>query len=311
MSQTGYIQVTRECNQDCRFCSNPPFEKIIDLDEGIRMIEHYRAEGYERIIFTGGEPTMSPVLPDLIRYASGAELEFRMITNGQKIADPKVFENLYQAGLRNLNISLYSVLADVQSFLTSNPDSLENVKKAIANLAGYPDVNLVINTVINKYNADHLSRNIEWLLAEAPFVRHFVWNNLDPRNNKASQYRDTIARLNDFELELHKALRLVTQSGRTCRVERVPLCYLPEFEYVATEARKIVKKDRTATYFLDDKGLIMQDVFEYGRGEACGHCRLCGVCPGLFEMDVYYFSEELYPVFIDPAQVAARILQTR
>lgn len=308
MSRTGYIQLTRECSQDCRFCSNPPMDAHLDVETGKELVDHFIGKGCTGLIFTGGEPTLSPILPDLIRYAAGRGIPHRIITNAQQIADRAVFESLYSAGLRNVNISLYSVREEMQSFLTGNPDSLKNVLKALSILGEYPDLQVVINTVISAYNSDHLSENVAAILRDAPFVRHFVWNNLDPRNPKVEANPDTVAKLNGFQLELHKAVELVLGSGRTCRVERVPLCYMAGFEHLSTETRKIVKKEFTSTYFLDTKGLIYQDEFNYGKAECCRVCRLEPICAGLFEMNVHYFSEELYACFIDPAEVIEKIM---
>jgi MoaA/NifB/PqqE/SkfB family radical SAM enzyme len=308
VSRTGYIQVTRECCQDCRFCSNPPQDLHLDLRKGKELVDHFRQKGCTGLIFTGGEPTLSPILPQLIEYASGLDFPHRIITNAQKISDAGFFKSLYDAGLRNLNISLYSVRDDVQTFLSGNSDSLRNIHAALAVLGEYPDVQVVINTVINAYNSDHLSENVKTIIREAPFVRHFVWNNLDPRNSKVEKYPDTVSRLNAFQLELSDAVSMAIDSGRTCRVERVPLCYMAGFEHLSTETRKIVKHEFTSTYFLDKKGLIFQNEFNYGKAECCRACLLDQICAGLFEMDVFYYSEELYACFIEPDSVIQKIV---
>lgn len=307
MSRQGYIQLTRQCNQNCRFCSNPPNDRNITLQKGRELIDRFLADGCDGVIFTGGEPTLSPVLPGLISYACEQGLANRVITNAQKICERDYFDELYDAGLRNINISLYSVRDAIESFLTDNPNALANIERAIENIGRRADNQLVINTVINKHNSDHLEENVRWVIDRAPFVRHFVWNNLDPRNSRVRAHPETVARLNDFQLSLHHAVKLVLDTGRTCRVERVPLCYMAGFEHLSTETRKIVKGDATTTFFLDDKGLFSQDEFFYGKASCCSACSLEAICAGLFEMDVYYFSEELYAVFVDRESIEQKI----
>lgn len=308
MAEQGYIQLTRDCNQNCRFCSNPANENRLDLERGMELIDGFIEQGCSGIIFTGGEPTLSPILPDLVSYAARKGIANRIITNGQKICDPAYFKTLYGAGLRNLNISIYSVRDETQAFLTGNPDSLKNIKKALKTVGEYKGTQVVVNTVINKYNSDHLSENVRWLEKNAPFVRHFVWNNLDPRNTSCQEHPDSVARMNDFQLELYKAVMNVQKMGATCRVERVPLCYMTEFEHLSTETRKIVKGEKTRTYFLDEKALISQDVYEYGKVECCRVCFLEKICAGLFDMDKFYFSEELYACFVDSEKIVEKIL---
>ncbi len=309
MAEQGYIQLTRDCNQNCRFCSNPANSKRIDIDRAVGLINSFIERGYSGIIFTGGEPTLCPFLPELIAHASRKGIPNRIITNGQKICDRSYFETLYEAGLRNVNISIYSVRDDVQAFLSGNPDSLKNIAGALKTLDVFKgDVQTVVNTVINKYNSDHLSENVRWVLDNAPFVPHFVWNNLDPGNSKCKENPDTVPKLNDFQLELYKAVDHVLKSGRTCRIERVPLCYMTDFEHLSTETRKIVKKEKTTTYFLDEKELFSQDSYQYDKADCCSACFLERICAGLFEMDVYYSSDELYACFIDSEKITEKIL---
>ena len=69
--------------------------------------------------------------------------------------------------------------SQVPAILLVPPKHREMAEKALENL-GKTDITVNINTVINRYNCDHLHENIAWFIANFPFIRHFVWNNLDP-----------------------------------------------------------------------------------------------------------------------------------
>ena len=57
------------------------------------------------------------------------------------------------------------------------------------------------------FNADHLDENIAYWIDRHPYIRHFVWNNLDPSMGRAEVNQDQYTpRLADFELSLHRAL---------------------------------------------------------------------------------------------------------
>jgi MoaA/NifB/PqqE/SkfB family radical SAM enzyme len=62
MANLGYLQLTRNCLQHCRFCSNPPTGIDLTEDEMEAMIDDLADMGYVGVIQTGGEPTMSPML---------------------------------------------------------------------------------------------------------------------------------------------------------------------------------------------------------------------------------------------------------
>lgn len=308
MANLGYIQVTRQCNQECRFCSNPPTKNTLGYAEGIKEVQHFMRDGYEGVIFTGGEPTLSEDLPKFIQYCTKNGMTCRVITNGQKIADMDYLKKLIAAGLKHLHVSLYSVKPDVQAFLTQKKDSLKNILKALENIKNIGAISVDVNTVICKYNAGHLSENVKYLVLEFPFIKHFVWNNLDPLMNRAAENPDTIPRLVHFEVELKKAVQILIEKGKTFRVERVPLCYMEGFEYASTETRKIIKNEERAVFFLDEKGLICQKTFTYGKAACCNVCTLNGICAGLYEMDKYYSSSELYPVFRSTEKIRKMVL---
>lgn len=308
MAHLAYIQVCRVCNQNCRFCSNPALEKSIAIKQAKSLIDQYHQSGYAGVIFSGGEPTMYSGLLELIEYAHFKSLPARIITNGQKTADKKYLRSLQKAGLKHVALSLYSHQSSVQGFLTENQDSFKNIRKTLENIGELGLIVVDVVTTINKYNAGHLSGVVEWLVKEYSFIKHFVWNNLDPLMNKACENPDTIPRLNDFELELYKAMWFLYQQGRSFRVERVPLCYMTDFAHCSTEARKIVKQEERTVFFLDQKGLKFQRGWSYGKASACEQCSLLEICPGLYAMDKCYSSKELYPVFVDKKNVVSKIL---
>lgn len=308
MANIGYVQITRLCNQKCRFCSNPEIEATLELDEIKRRVRDLADRGYYGVIFTGGEPTLVDCLPDAIRHAREIGLKTRLITNAQKISDIELLRSLKDAGLDLVNISLHSCRESLQGFLTEKPDSLRHIAKALENI-GDLGMEVNINTVINKYNADHLDLNVRWLTRNFPFIRHFVWNNIDPTMNRASQNPDTIPRLSDFELSLLRAMRFLDRTRRSFRVERVPLCYMAEYAHCSTETRKIVKGEERVVHFLEDaRSVVRQTEFEHGKAACCEVCTLNPICAGLYEMDKYYTSSELYPLFVSREAVIEKIM---
>lgn len=312
MANLYYIQVTRKCNQKCRFCSNPPNNRVLSLKEGKKLINYYKRKGCDGLIFTGGEPTLSHHLPEFLRYASLRNIPSRIITNGQNLADLNYLKSLKESGLYHLHLSVYSYKPKVQAFLTRNEDSLKNITQALKNLGKIGGIAVNINTVINHYNADHLLKTVQWLVKNFPFINHFVWNNLDPSTTRARRNKDTIPKLNEFELSLHQAMAYLTEHKKTFRVERVPLCYLPGFEHVSTETRKIVKKEDRSTFFLDERGFLNEKDWEhkwgYAKVECCRYCFLESICPGLYRKDKYYSSKELYPVFVSKEEIINKII---
>jgi len=310
MANLAYLQLCRLCNQECLFCSNPANSRILKFNQVKKLIDGFISSGYEGIILTGGEPTLCPDLGLILKYCKTKKIETRVITNGQKLADFKYLMYLIDSGLEHLNVSLFSVNEKIQSALTRNKDSLGNVIETLDNLSRYKSIDVNINTVINKYNADHLSLNVEFIVERYPFINHFIWNNLDPLMNRASKNRDTIPRLNDFELELYLSMQFLSRKKKTFRVERVPLCYMPGFEEFSTETRKIVKDEERMVYFLDERHIVRQNrrsMWFYDKAECCQFCTLNSICAGLYQLGKYYSPKELFSVFVNKNEIIKKI----
>jgi MoaA/NifB/PqqE/SkfB family radical SAM enzyme len=306
VANLGYMQLVRGCNQYCRFCSNPATGYVLDLPTAQRQVDDFVERGYFGVILTGGEPSLSPIVPEVARYATDRGLHVRMITNGSQLAKPGLAERYRDAGLRCFHVSIHSARPDIEDFLTGVKGSFELAMRALEHL-GEAGVTVNINTVINKFNADHLDENVVAFTGRFPFLRHFVWNNLDPSMGRAETNRDTAPRLADFELSLARAMRWLHKTGRTFRVERVPLCYMTEFAHCSTETRKIVKGEERTVHFLDAKGTVRQTDFRHPKAEACRHCTLDSICAGLFERGDHYDPAELHPVFVDRDEIVRRV----
>lgn len=308
MANIGYIQVVRHCNHFCGFCSNPTTPYVHTFESMKVLVDDFVRRGYFGVILTGGEPTLHPELPQIARYASDCGLHVRLITNGTRLSDPEFAREMADSGLKLIHVSVYSVRPEVEAQLRGMPNTLVKAFGAVENAQALGiDVN--VNCVINKLNADHLDENIRYWIKHHPYVRHFVWNNMDPSMGRAEVNQAQFTpRLADFELSLQRALRLLHRSGRTFRVEKVPLCYMSEFPWASTETRKIVKGEERIVHFLDAKQTVRQTDWEHIYAPVCGACTVRQICGGLFDRGNAYDPGELYPLFISRDAVVEKII---
>lgn len=310
MANLGYIQLNRTCNQKCLFCSNPENGNVLDYKQAKFYIDDFKNKNYQGVIFTGGEPTLNPILNEVIKYAKAKGLEVRIITNGQKTADFEFLNNLKNDGLDLMHVSIQSFAPKVQDYLSQNPGSLKNILKTLLN-AKRLSIPVNINIVINNFNAKSLDKNIKFFITKFPEIKHFVFNNLDPEMNRVEQNKFVVPKLGDFKESLKRALESLVKFGKTFRAERVPLCYMPEFAENSTETRKIVKNEERSILFLDNREdpYRVQKNFYYKKAPQCANCSLNEICAGLYAMDTYYNSQELVPQTIDKDIIINKILQ--
>jgi MoaA/NifB/PqqE/SkfB family radical SAM enzyme len=306
MANLGYMQLVRHCNQYCRICSNPETPYVLDYDTACREIDDFVSKGYEGVILTGGEPSLSDIVAQVVRYAVDHNLAVRMITNGSRLADSNLADSYIAAGLRHFHVSLYSSRAEVHDAITCVKGSFDLACRAVDNLASRRAI-VNLNTVINRFNCDHLDEIARMMIRRFPLVNHLVINNLDPSMGRAETNREVLHRLADMEVSLHLALRLLSAAGKSFRVERVPLCYMAEFAHASTETRKIIKREERMIHFLDEKGTVRQTSFRHHKAAVCQACSVDSICAGLFEMGHGYQEAELAPLFVDVAAIVRRV----
>lgn len=307
MANLGYIQVVRRCNQRCRFCSNPSNEHALPLPDAKRLIDSYKRKGYDGVILTGGEPTLYEPLPELIAYAAKKGVHARLITNGQRTADPIFLDRLLSAGLNHLHVSVHSHRKAVQGFITGNPDSLANIVKTLA-LLGRRSATVDLNQTVCAQNADHLDRTTRWLCERFPYLRHFSWTYLDPLVERVAENPDTVPTLKGTRRSLLAAMRYLRRTGRTFRLEKVPLCYMGEFGHCSTETRALVKGEARAVEFLDERKYYRETAWRYGKAPVCRKCSLDAICAGLWDMGGRYDPAELIAQRKSPRPIVRRIL---
>ncbi|QDT45103.1 Cyclic pyranopterin monophosphate synthase [Gimesia alba] len=143
------ISVTDRCNIRCFYCM--PSEdvqfvhrsKIMSFEEIVRFVRLVVPLGVNKIRLTGGEPLVRKDVPELVKML--AEIpgiqDIGITTNG--ILLPQYAQQLYDAGLRRINISLDALNAEKFKEITRR-DDYEKVREGIksAHAAGFDPVKI-------------------------------------------------------------------------------------------------------------------------------------------------------------------------
>ena len=153
----------RPCNMRCEFC----FAIFQDIDqhvlpkghlgrEGcILVVESLADAGFKKINFAGGEPTLCPWLPELIRKAKLLGLTTSIVTNGSRITAEWL--DAIKGGLDWIALSIDSVepgtLLKIGRTTISGPMSEEDYM-GIVGLIRRHEIRLKINTVVTRRNLE-------------------------------------------------------------------------------------------------------------------------------------------------------------
>ncbi len=288
MANIWYIQVNRFCNNKCHFCSNPSTWKNISFKRWKELIDDFKKRNYRGIIFTWWEPTLSSDLVNWIQYSNNIWMECRVISNWMQCANKNYTRQLRNAWLTLIHFSLYSYIDKIHDFLTDTPWSYRKVLEAIQNALN-TGIRVQLNTVINKYNQNHLDKTVKFVIKNFSRINHFVWNNLDPKMMRQTEI--ALSTLPDFKISwesLVKAMTFLEKNNKTFRVERLPLCFMRGFEFASTETRKIVKDEERMVYFLDFREKFQELDWEHEKLDECNNCDLNTICAWVYEYKKYY-----------------------
>jgi GTP 3',8-cyclase len=108
------ISITDRCNFRCVYCMPEemefyPKEFILSYEEIMRLARIAAGLGVDKIRLTGGEPLVRRDLPTLVRGLSetGTLRDLSLTTNGVRLGE--MAQELWDAGLRRINVSLDSL----------------------------------------------------------------------------------------------------------------------------------------------------------------------------------------------------------
>jgi cyclic pyranopterin phosphate synthase len=155
------ISITDRCNLRCKYCTESlvpfiPHDDILRYEEIIRFIRIGASLGLRKVRLTGGEPLRRKGLALLLGEINAIEEieDISLTTNGVELAASA--EELRDAGLRRINVSLDSLKPERFAHITG-VDAFDKVMASIeaAREAGLNPVK--INTVIIKgFNDDEI-----------------------------------------------------------------------------------------------------------------------------------------------------------
>ena len=168
------IAITYRCNLKCKFCyagcnctGRPsPNEKEMTTSEIKTLIDKIVDDAkVPSISFTGGEPTLRPELPELIRHAKKRGMWVNLITNGVNI-DRDYAAKLADSGLNSAQVSIEGVTAQTHDQLVQYPGAFLRSIAAVR-LLNEAKIPTHPNATLNRLN-----------LAESAQYPHFVKNEL-------------------------------------------------------------------------------------------------------------------------------------
>ena len=147
------LALTYGCNNACAHCYNEPgrMKTLMPLEQWKKVLDKLEDIAVPHVVFTGGEPTLVPFLPELVKYADDLGIVTGLNTNGRLLRDDGLTEKLAEGSLDHIQITLESVHASVHDAMVCSPGAWEETVAGIKNALKH-GIYVNTNTTLLKNN---------------------------------------------------------------------------------------------------------------------------------------------------------------
>lgn len=158
------LALTYRCNNNCAHCYNarPRQYPEMTTEQWKEALDRLWAAGIPHVVFTGGEPTLRPDLPELIAHAEHNGQIAGINTNGRKLKDAAFLQSLIDAGLDHVQITLESHDPEIHDRMVAARGAWEDTVAGLKNALN-SRLFVMTNTTLLQHNAGALSSTLAFL----------------------------------------------------------------------------------------------------------------------------------------------------
>lgn len=285
-TRRAVVDVGRKCNVKCKQCYyaqspsdswNSPEQLKVEIAEAKRRGNNY-------IDFTGGEPSIYPAMPEILRYCSGQQLKCCIITNG--IAGEVATNNIIEAGIDDWLVSVHGT-AEIHDAIVQLPGARKMQERFLSQIADQGDFRF--NCTIIRDNQADLLGLAKWAAQYKPRIFNFI--NFNPHHAWKNDPRTKLicADLELVENQLNESIAILQDAGAGVNVRYYPMCRITEkyrpcvcndlqvlfdpYEWDYSIAPKTYKSYYNAAVNLSNQN-------EW-KGQPCQSCDLRFICGGI------------------------------
>ncbi|HAN30748.1 MAG TPA: hypothetical protein DCQ06_04055 [Myxococcales bacterium] len=290
------------CNNHCPMCSNSgrPEAFLIKEKELFARVDRLVSWGFQRVILTGGEPTIHPSFLKVASALRAKNIAFDINTHGRSFAKKGLAETCVGFGLERAIVSLHSHKEQPSCAMSgfsarAHEDTLRGIDALIE--AG---VAVSINLVMSTHNLDHLTEFVHYC-AERFGTETAIKLCFPYTGGKGGDWQAIQLRYTEVQQPLREAIARGQQLGVHILTESVPNCIHGDAESSDTS-----RSGFGETHYLEDvHGL---EIFPMRYIEAqlkvwphrCRQCPALSRCPGVQEAYAKaYGVEEFSPFAIE------------
>ncbi len=267
------LRIETRCNQNCLFCGADPRnlgDYTLDFASLKRAVDAAGAD--ELLEVSGGEPTLSPLLPKLLLYAKTRGRRVSLQTNAMRFSDPAFAGAMQKAGLSQVFVSLHAPDARLSDAMTRRPGAFDLTVRGVENLLEL-GLNVSLNYVICRPNASRMTDYVRFVRERFGDKTAVVFSYINPFHN-AWKTPKLIPPISEIAPPLGRALEEGERLGLELHVPDIcgiPLCFLAGRERFADKYSDL---QHNRPFHPHPQKL---------KEKVCGTCVWDRVCDGLWE----------------------------
>ena len=158
------LAITYKCNNDCPHCYNEADRLALEslaVEDWKRVVDRLADVGVPHLIFTGGEATLHPDLPEIVAHADARGPICGLNSNGRRFADADYAQRMANSGLNHLQVTLGSHLPDVHDRMM-NARCFDQTVRGIRNAID-AGIHTITNTTLMQMNKDDIEDTLSFL----------------------------------------------------------------------------------------------------------------------------------------------------
>ncbi len=292
----NWVRLTYDCNDRCVFCldSDTHDGSVRDRESIKAQILDGRRKGAERLILSGGEPTIHPQYVDFIRLGRLAGYpKIQTVTNGRMFAYREFLTRCIDAGLDEITFSIHGPNARIHDALVgvkgAYDEEIAGLRHALAD--GRPIVN--VDICVNRANVRRLPEMLEGLHAMG--VREFDLLQVIPFGRAFAEGKDTLFYdLDEARPELERVLAFADRPDVHVWFNRFPVEHLEGHEHLIQDPYKLTdevrgRKDEYARWIRTGEPIDCREP------QRCRYCYVSRLCDRL-EHELHALRDERFDV---------------
>jgi cyclic pyranopterin phosphate synthase len=267
-----------DCNVACDYCTITPQmrRRSLTATEVVAALRRGRALAYDRVSFTGGEPTIRGDLLGLVRAA--AKLGFADIkvqTNGLVLAEAANVQRLVDAGVTRIHLSIHTHVAAAYERLVRREGTYAAMVAGLDNAIASGVEVVVADLILKRDTLARLPAAIAWLGDRG--VRNVdLWYVSLTDGNRDNL--DSLPRMTEAMPIVRELLSEARRRGITARSLHIPRCLLGDDAGHAYDpgADRVMVVTPEAIFELHESKLA-----GHVHVPACEGCEHRSYCPGI------------------------------